>query len=68
METANTIRERLAALRAWMRTQGIDAFIVPSNDPHFSEYVAPHWGCRAWLSGFAGSAGTVVVTAEHAAL
>ena len=68
METANTIRERLAALRAWMRTQGIDAFIVPSNDPHFSEYVAPHWGCRAWISGFDGSAGTVVVTAEQAAL
>lgn len=63
-----TIPERLQALREWMQNKGIQAFIIPSNDPHFSEYVAPHWGCRAWISGFDGSAGTVVVTPESAAL
>ncbi|MCC8063343.1 MAG: aminopeptidase P family N-terminal domain-containing protein, partial [Rikenellaceae bacterium] len=68
MERSATIRERLAALRHWMQDNSIEAFIVPSNDPHFSEYVAPHWGSRAWISGFDGSAGTVVVTSERAAL
>lgn len=63
-----TIPERLQALREWMQTKGIQAFIIPSNDPHFSEYVAPHWGCRAWISGFDGSAGTAVITPENAAL
>lgn len=63
-----TIPERLTALREWMLNKNIQAFIVPSNDPHFSEYVAPHWGCRAWISGFDGSAGTVVVTTDRAAL
>lgn len=63
-----TIPERLTALREWMLNKNIQAFIVPSNDPHFSEYVAPHWGCRTWLSGFDGSAGTVVVTTDRAAL
>lgn len=51
-----------------MHNNGIQAFITPSNDPHFSEYVAPHWGSRTWISGFDGSAGTVVVTPESAAL
>lgn len=63
-----TISERLQALRKWMQDQDIEAFIIPSNDPHFSEYVADHWGCRAWISGFDGSAGTVVVTQQQAAL
>lgn len=63
-----TIPERLKALREWMQNKGIQAFIIPSNDPHFSEYVAPHWGCRAWISGFDGSAGTVAVTLDSAAM
>ncbi|MCH5304966.1 MAG: aminopeptidase P family protein [Rikenella sp.] len=58
------VRERLERLRSWMREQEVGAFVVPSNDPHFSEYVAPYWGCRAWLSGFDGSAGTVAVAAD----
>ncbi|WP_300399976.1 aminopeptidase P family protein [uncultured Rikenella sp.] len=62
------IRSRLEKLREWMAAEGVEAFIVPSNDPHFSEYVAPHWACRAWISGFDGSAGTVVVTRKGAAL
>ena len=68
MENTTIIQERLAALRRRMQDERFDAFIVPSNDPHFSEYVAPHWGCRAWISGFDGSAGTVVVTRDRAAL
>lgn len=62
------VRNRLEKLQRWMAAEGIEAFIVPSNDPHFSEYVASHWACRAWISGFDGSAGTVVVTRTQAAL
>lgn len=62
------VRNRLEKLRRWMTAEGVEAFIVPANDPHFSEYVAPHWACRAWISGFDGSAGTVVVTRTQAAL
>ena len=63
-----TIMERLAALREVMREEGIGGYVVPSGDPHGSEYVADHWKCREWISGFDGSAGTVVVTADAAAL
>ncbi len=63
-----TIPERLAALRQMMRSCGISAYIIPSSDPHLSEYVAGHWKRREWISGFDGSAGTVVVLAEQAGL
>lgn len=63
-----TISERLDLLRSQMRREGIDAFIFPSDDPHGSEYVAPHWQSRRWVSGFTGSAGTAVVTLSEAAL
>lgn len=59
---------RVAALREWMRSQGIDAFITPSTDPHSGEYVPEHWKSREWISGFTGSAGTAVVTINRAAL
>lgn len=55
-------------MRAFMQNEGIQAFIIPSTDPHLSEYVAPHWKSREWISGFTGSAGTVVVTAKEAGL
>ena len=61
-----TVNDRLAALRAWMRQEKIDAYIVPSSDPHQSEYVADHWKSREWISGFTGSAGTAVVTDKYA--
>ncbi len=51
-----------------MSAQNNAALIIPSNDPHFSEYVADRWKTRAWISGFTGSAGTVVVTDNAAAL
>lgn len=65
---SNNLSERLAALREEMRREGIDACIFPSSDPHASEYVAPHWQSRQWISGFTGSAGTAVVTLDEAAL
>jgi Xaa-Pro aminopeptidase len=51
-----------------MRVASVDAFVVPSTDPHLSEYVADHWKVRAWISGFTGSAGTVALTLADAGL
>lgn len=62
------IKERIEALRVYFRHHGVKAFIVPSTDPHMSEYVAPHWEARQWISGFTGSAGTVVITETEAGL
>ena len=64
----HTINECVERLRSWMKENGISAFVFPSSDPHNSEYVAEHWKSREWISGFSGSAGTAVVTLEHAAL
>ncbi len=61
-------KERLVALRATMEDRGITAVIVPSGDPHQSEYTASHWQGRHWLTGFTGSAGTAVVTKTDAIL
>jgi len=63
-----TVNQKIASLRAAMLSENIDALIIPSNDPHQSEYVADHWKGREWISGFTGSAGTVVVAADHAGL
>ena len=60
--------EKLEALRDLMRAQQVAAWIIPSSDPHGSEYVAAHWQARAWLSGFRGSAGTLLVTLDSAGL
>jgi Xaa-Pro aminopeptidase len=60
--------EKVAELRKLMAVHGIDAYLVPSADPHQSEYPAERWKARAWLSGFKGSAGTVVVTQKEAGL
>ena len=65
---SQTINNRIQALRALFSQDGIQAFIIPSTDPHLSEYVAPHWKSREWISGFTGSAGTVVVTTTKAGL
>ncbi|HOY21040.1 MAG TPA: aminopeptidase P family protein [Haliscomenobacter sp.] len=56
----------LQALRLALQRQEIAAYIVPSNDPHQSEYVPDYWKLREWLSGFTGSAGTLVITATAA--
>ena len=62
------ITKKLEQLRALMKEKKISAYIVPSDDPHQSEYVAPRWKSREWISGFTGSAGTVVITATEAGL
>jgi Xaa-Pro aminopeptidase len=51
-----------------MRQRQLDAFIFPSNDPHSGEYIPDYWKAREWISGFNGSAGVAVVTADKAAL
>lgn len=63
-----TSKEKIAALREEMQKNNIDAFIVYSADPHMSEYLPSEWQERAWLSGFTGSAGFVVVTKDKAGL
>ena len=63
-----TVNERITALRAAFKQENIKAFIVPSTDPHMSEYIAPHWKARQWVSGFTGSAGNVVITETEAGL
>ena len=63
-----TIRQRIADLRALMQREHLAAFIFPSTDPHNGEYIPDHWKGREWISGFNGSAGTAVVTMTSAAL
>lgn len=63
-----TIPEKLGKLRELMTQKGLSAYIVPSTDPHSSEYVPERWASRSWISGFSGSAGTVVVTLDNAGL
>lgn len=62
----SSIPERIAALRAAMTRAGVDAVLVPSADPHLSEYLPGRWQGRQWLSGFTGSVGTLVVTKDFA--
>lgn len=66
--TQGVIVARLAAVRQVMKQEGIDALLVPSADPHLSEYLPGYWQGREWLSGFQGSVGTLIVTSEFAGL
>ncbi|RXJ50467.1 aminopeptidase P family protein [Gelidibacter gilvus] len=63
-----TAKEKVASLRSEMKKNAIDAFIIYSADPHMGEYLPAEWQERTWLSGFTGSAGFVVVTADKAGL
>ena len=58
----------LSALRDAMRQAGVDACLIPSADPHLSEYLPAYWQIRPWLTGFTGSVGTVVVTQDFAGI
>jgi Xaa-Pro aminopeptidase len=60
--------EKLSLLRAEMALENLDAWIIPSSDPHASEYLTDRWLGRKWISGFSGSAGTVVILKERAGL
>ncbi|MBD3223340.1 MAG: M24 family metallopeptidase [Caldithrix sp.] len=62
------IKERVDALRKLMKKHKIDAYFIPSTDPHQSEYVPALWQRRAWISGFDGSAGDVLITPKTAGL
>jgi len=62
------IRLRLTQLREHLARQGVHALLVPSSDPHLSEYLPGRWQGREWFSGFTGSMGTLVVTLDKAAL
>ncbi|MGN0691744.1 MAG: aminopeptidase P family N-terminal domain-containing protein, partial [Oscillospiraceae bacterium] len=63
-----SISERLSALRAEMKRNGVDMYYIPTDDYHGSEYVCGHFKCREYISGFTGSAGTVIVTDSYAGL
>ena len=60
------MREQLTALRALMAEEGIDLYLIPSEDYHHSEYVNDYFKCREYYSGFTGDAGTLLVGAENA--
>ncbi len=62
------IQDRIKMLRELMKKHNMQAYIIPSSDAHMSEYVAEHYKSREWISGFTGSAGTVVITEENAGL
>jgi len=66
--TSQTIPARLETLRAAMARAGVSAVVVPTADPHLSEYLPPRWQAREWFSGFTGSSGTLVVTATGGGL
>ncbi|GHT49907.1 hypothetical protein FACS189440_16400 [Bacteroidia bacterium] len=60
--------ERISLLREEMQRANIRACIIPTTDPHVGEYTPEHWKTRQWISGFTGSAGTLVVTGDKAGL
>lgn len=62
------ISSRLSSLRLFLKDHGLNGWIVPTADPHLSEYVDEHYAFRKWLSGFTGSAGSLLVTEDAAAL
>ena len=63
-----TVQDKLTALRGLMQREGLAAYIVPSTDPHASEYMASHWTEVCWLTSFTGEAGTALVTLDKALL
>ncbi|MCC6070240.1 aminopeptidase P family protein [Massilia sp. GCM10020059] len=62
----SAVGDRIASLQASMQRHRIDAVVVPSADPHLSEYLPGHWKGREWLSGFTGSVGTFIATSSFA--
>lgn len=67
-EMDKMVKDRIKALRARMKEQGIDACMIPTDDYHASEYVGTFFKCRTYITGFTGSAGTAVVTQDMAGL
>ncbi len=67
-QRTSIFRLRIERARDAMRAAGLDALLVPSSDPHLSEYLPERWQARQWLSGFTGSMGTLALTLDEAAL
>jgi len=63
-----TVNEKISTIRKQLVQNNLDAYIIPSTDPHMGEYVPEHWAERSWISGFTGTAGTVVITNDFAGL
>ena len=63
-----TIKQKLNALRILMKEKKIDAYLVPTDDFHGSEYVGDYFKCRKYITGFTGSAGTAIITQDMAGL
>lgn len=63
-----SVQTKIQSLRKTMQAEHIQACIIPTTDPHMSEYTPERWKTRAWISGFTGSAGTIVVTKDKAGL
>ena len=63
-----TYKEKLTEIRKQMQADEVHAYIIPSSDPHISEYLPHHYKCIPFVSGFKGSAGTLVITQEFAGL
>ena len=61
-------RLRIEHVQDVLKRRGIAAVLVPSSDPHLSEYLPERWQGRQWLSGFTGSMGTLVVAQDEAAV
>jgi Xaa-Pro aminopeptidase len=64
----NQNSEKLVSLRSAMSDKNIDFYIIPSTDPHLGEYIPDHWRIIKWLTGFSGSAGTVIISDSFAGL
>ena len=62
------MKNKITDLRKLMEEFGVEAYLVPSSDPHQSEYVPEFWQRRKFISGFTGSAGDVVITQKKAGL
>ena len=62
------VSDRIAALRALMKKKGIDAYMIPTDDYHASEYVGEYFKCRQYMTSFTGSAGTAVITQDMAGM
>ena len=63
-----TYKEKLTAIREQMQADNVQAYLIPSADPHMSEYLPKHYQCIPFVSGFKGSAGTLLITSDFAGL
>ncbi len=67
-DSRNHVRTRIEALRTALRAKELAAWLLPSADPHLSEYPPQRWHGREWASGFTGSVGTLIVSGDFAGL